>query len=133
MDATHRDRVETLLADAAAEHERLMSQVPPEIAESLPVDAQGVTGQSSPNGAGLDWPGYDVGRDNYLEWGDKVKVGSNVADVPETIQERVLCMDAKTGQKNFSHFPGSAREFISDAPDRSVPKCRCAIPNSAAR
>src|ERR1700744_3629723 len=43
MDATHRDRVETLLADAAAEHERLTSQLPPEIAESLPVDAQGVT------------------------------------------------------------------------------------------
>ncbi len=43
METTHRDRVETLLADAAAEHVRLMSQLPPEIAESLPVDAQGVT------------------------------------------------------------------------------------------
>ena len=43
MDLTHRQRVETLLADAAAEHGRLMSQLPPELADSLPVDAQGVT------------------------------------------------------------------------------------------
>src|ERR1700759_3705479 len=43
MDLTHRQRVETLLADAAAEHGRLMSQLPPELAASLPVDAQGVT------------------------------------------------------------------------------------------
>ncbi|MGH2896809.1 MAG: hypothetical protein ACRDPM_26565, partial [Solirubrobacteraceae bacterium] len=43
MDGTHRERVETLLADAAAEHASLMSQLPPEIAGSLPVDAQGVT------------------------------------------------------------------------------------------
>src|ERR1700760_4869159 len=43
MDLTHRQRGETLLADAAAEHGRLMSQLPPELADSLPVDAQGVT------------------------------------------------------------------------------------------
>ena len=43
MDASHRQRVEALLADAAAEHASLMSQLPPEIAASLPVDAQGVT------------------------------------------------------------------------------------------
>src|ERR1700744_2970113 len=43
MDLTHRQRVETLLADAGAEHARLMAQLPPEIAASLPVDAQGVT------------------------------------------------------------------------------------------
>jgi hypothetical protein len=43
MDVTHRRRVETLLADAAAEHAGLMAQLPPEIAASLPVDAQGVT------------------------------------------------------------------------------------------
>jgi hypothetical protein len=43
MDVSHRDRVETLLADAAAEHESLMSRLPPDLAASLPVDAQGVT------------------------------------------------------------------------------------------
>jgi hypothetical protein len=43
MDLTHRQRVEALLADAAAEHDRLMSQLPADIAASLPVDAQGVT------------------------------------------------------------------------------------------
>jgi hypothetical protein len=43
MEVTHRDRVEALLADAAVEHAGLMSQLPPEIAASLPVDAQGVT------------------------------------------------------------------------------------------
>jgi hypothetical protein len=43
MDVTHRQRVETLLADAAAEHAGLTAQLPPEIAASLPVDAQGVT------------------------------------------------------------------------------------------
>src|ERR1700730_2163517 len=43
MDQTHRDRVETLLTDASAEHARLMSQLPPELQASLPVDAQGVT------------------------------------------------------------------------------------------
>ena len=43
MDVTHRARVETLLAYAAAEHAGLMSRLPPDIAASLPVDAQGVT------------------------------------------------------------------------------------------
>jgi hypothetical protein len=43
MDVSHRDRVETLLADAAAEHESLMSRLPPDLAASLPVDAQGLT------------------------------------------------------------------------------------------
>jgi hypothetical protein len=43
MDVTHRQRVETLLADAAAEHASLTAQLPAEIAGSLPVDAQGVT------------------------------------------------------------------------------------------
>jgi hypothetical protein len=43
MDVTHRERVETLLADAAAEHETLLSRLPADLQESLPVDAQGVT------------------------------------------------------------------------------------------
>jgi hypothetical protein len=43
MEETHVDRVETLLADAAAEHETLMSQLPAGLREFLPVDAQGVT------------------------------------------------------------------------------------------
>jgi hypothetical protein len=43
MDVTHRERVETLLADAAAEHETLMSRLPADLAASLPVDAQGLT------------------------------------------------------------------------------------------
>jgi hypothetical protein len=43
MDVTHRERVETLLADAAAEHETLMLRLPADLAASLPVDAQGVT------------------------------------------------------------------------------------------
>src|SRR6202020_1344063 len=43
MDGTHRQHVEALLAEAAAEHSQLMSQLPPEIAASLPVDAQGLT------------------------------------------------------------------------------------------
>lgn len=43
MQVSNRARVETLLADAAAEHASLMSRLPPELAESLPVDAQGVT------------------------------------------------------------------------------------------
>ena len=43
MDRTHRDRVQALLADAAAEHASLMSQLPPELRASVPVDAQGVT------------------------------------------------------------------------------------------
>lgn len=36
-------RVEALLADAAAEHATLMRHLPAELRESLPVDAQGVT------------------------------------------------------------------------------------------
>lgn len=43
VSATHRDQVETLLADAAAEHASLLERLPPDIRESLPVDAQGVT------------------------------------------------------------------------------------------
>jgi hypothetical protein len=43
MDGGHRDRVERLLADAAAEHERLLLMLPVDLRESLPVDAQGVT------------------------------------------------------------------------------------------
>jgi len=43
MDVSHRDRVEELLADGAAEHANLISQLPPELQASLPVDAQGVT------------------------------------------------------------------------------------------
>jgi hypothetical protein len=40
---THRARVEALLADAADQHANLMSLLPPDLAESIPVDAQGVT------------------------------------------------------------------------------------------
>ena len=43
MDRTHRCRVEALLADAAADHARLMAGLAPELQASLPVDAQGVT------------------------------------------------------------------------------------------
>lgn len=43
MDASHFERVEALLADAAAEHASLMSRLPLDLRESLPVDAQGVT------------------------------------------------------------------------------------------
>ncbi len=43
MDITHRARVESLLAGAAAEHASLMSRLSPELGASLPVDAQGVT------------------------------------------------------------------------------------------
>jgi hypothetical protein len=39
----HRRDVLALLGDAAAEHDRLRSALPPEIRESLPVDGQGVT------------------------------------------------------------------------------------------
>jgi hypothetical protein len=41
--STHRDRVEALLADAAAEHASLLAHLPPAIQTSIPVDAQGVT------------------------------------------------------------------------------------------
>ncbi len=40
---THRERVEGLLRDAAEAHARLVSQLPAELAASLPVDAQGLT------------------------------------------------------------------------------------------
>jgi hypothetical protein len=40
---THRERVQRLLADAAAQHAALVAQLPPDIRVSLPVDAQGVT------------------------------------------------------------------------------------------
>jgi hypothetical protein len=43
MDGTHRERVEALLTQAAADHARLMSQLSPELQASLPVDAQGIT------------------------------------------------------------------------------------------
>jgi hypothetical protein len=43
MDATHRERVEDLIREAAAEHTRLVSLVPAELRASLPVDAQGLT------------------------------------------------------------------------------------------
>ena len=43
MEATHRDRVESLLADAAAAHASLVAQLPADLQASLPVDAQGVT------------------------------------------------------------------------------------------
>lgn len=43
MPITHRDHVETLLSQAAAEHEGLLAQLPAELRESLPVDAQGLT------------------------------------------------------------------------------------------
>ncbi len=43
MDVPHRDRVEALLARAAAEHADLMSRLSADLRASLPVDAQGVT------------------------------------------------------------------------------------------
>jgi hypothetical protein len=43
MDETHRENVEALLSEAAAEHARVLARLPPELARSLPVDAQGVT------------------------------------------------------------------------------------------
>lgn len=43
MRATHRRRVEALLAEAAAEHASLMDRLPAEWQTYLPVDAQGVT------------------------------------------------------------------------------------------
>jgi hypothetical protein len=43
MNASHRGQVETLLAQAAADHATLMAQLPADLQASLPVDAQGVT------------------------------------------------------------------------------------------
>jgi hypothetical protein len=39
----HRELVQALLVDAAAEHERLVSSLPPDLHGSLPVDGQGLT------------------------------------------------------------------------------------------
>ncbi len=43
MNGSHRDRVQTLLSDAAAAHEQLIAGLPADLQVSLPVDAQGVT------------------------------------------------------------------------------------------
>jgi hypothetical protein len=43
MDETHCDRVEALLRESASNHARLLTQLPEELALSLPVDAQGLT------------------------------------------------------------------------------------------
>jgi hypothetical protein len=43
MDSTHRERVQALLDQAAADHETLVAQLPANLQTSLPVDAQGVT------------------------------------------------------------------------------------------
>ncbi len=43
VEVTHRGHVEALLSEAAAEHASLLERLPPELRESLPVDAQGVT------------------------------------------------------------------------------------------
>jgi hypothetical protein len=43
MQPSHREHVEALLADAAAEHATLVSQLSPVLRASLPVDAQGLT------------------------------------------------------------------------------------------
>lgn len=40
---SHRDRIETLLAEAADDHRAMLASVPPDVAASIPVDAQGVT------------------------------------------------------------------------------------------
>jgi hypothetical protein len=43
MPGTYRDRVEAMLAAAAAAHEALLPQLPPHVRASVPVDAQGLT------------------------------------------------------------------------------------------
>jgi hypothetical protein len=43
VEATHRGQVEALLSEAAAAHATLLARLPPDLRESLPVDAQGVT------------------------------------------------------------------------------------------
>jgi hypothetical protein len=43
MAVSHRDRVEELLSEAAAEHRTLVARLPSDVRVSLPVDAQGVT------------------------------------------------------------------------------------------
>lgn len=40
---SHRTRVQELIDSAAADHERLIAQLAPDLRESLPVDAQGLT------------------------------------------------------------------------------------------
>jgi hypothetical protein len=40
---SHRRTVQALLGQAAAEHQQLMARLPPDVSESIPVDAQGVT------------------------------------------------------------------------------------------
>src|SRR5947209_14161557 len=43
MRGSHRDRIRALLDEATAAHADLVSRLPPELGQSLPVDAQGVT------------------------------------------------------------------------------------------
>jgi len=43
METTHRQRVQALLDQAAADHESLVARLPANLQTSLPVDAQGVT------------------------------------------------------------------------------------------
>jgi hypothetical protein len=43
MPFTHRSRVETMLADAAARHAQMLPELPPAVRDSLPADAQGLT------------------------------------------------------------------------------------------
>lgn len=43
METTHRAQVQALLDEAAADHQRLVRQLPANLQASLPVDAQGVT------------------------------------------------------------------------------------------
>lgn len=43
VQTTHRDCVQALLDEAADAHASLMSQLPPQLKASIPVDAQGVT------------------------------------------------------------------------------------------
>ena len=43
MPPGHRDQVRALLAEGAAEHAALTARLQPDLAESLPVDAQGLT------------------------------------------------------------------------------------------
>jgi hypothetical protein len=43
MELTHREQVQALLGQAAADHETLVAQLPANLQASLPVDAQGVT------------------------------------------------------------------------------------------
>lgn len=43
MPETYRERVEAMLADAAARHAEMLPELPPVVRASLPVDAQGIT------------------------------------------------------------------------------------------